>query len=139
MRHDYSSHHRGIDVETVAFVHSRLALTAILYALAMGVWAAWSYFRGQGVNSNYWGALIIGEIVMIGQGVIGVILVLSGHTPSDIIHFLYGVLVALSWPGVYVYTNARATRSEAALYAIVSFFIFGLAVRAIMTGGTLTP
>jgi hypothetical protein len=126
-------------VETLVFVHSRLALTALLYALAMGVWAAWSYFRGQGVNSNYWGALIIGEIVLIGQGAIGVILVLSGHTPADIIHFLYGVLVALSWPGVYVYTHARAGRNEAALYAIVSFFIFGLAVRAIMTGGTVTP
>jgi hypothetical protein len=91
------------------------------------------------LNSNYWGALIIGEIVMLGQGVIGVILVLFGQMPGDVIHFLYGVLVALSWPGVYVYTNARAGRSEAAIYAIVSFFIFGLAVRAIMTGGKLTP
>ena len=126
-------------MQTILFVHSRLALTAILYAVAMGVWAAWSYLRGQGVNSNYWGALVIGEIVMIGQGVIGVILVLSGQMPADVIHFLYGVLVALSWPGVYVYTHARAGRSEAALYAIVSFFIFGLAVRAIMTGGGLTP
>jgi hypothetical protein len=128
-----------MDVQTLVFVHSRVALTAILYAVAMGVWAAWSYFRGQGVNSNYWGALVIGEIVMIGQGILGVILVLSGQMPSDVIHFLYGVLVALSWPGVYVYTNARAGRSEAALYAIVSFFVFGLAVRAIMTGGTLMP
>jgi hypothetical protein len=126
-------------VQTIEFVHSRIALSAILYAVAMGVWAAWSYFRGQGLNSNYWGALIIGEIVMIGQGVIGVILVLSGQMPGDVIHFLYGVLVALSWPGVYVYTNARAGRSEAAIYAIVSFFIFGLALRAIMTGGKLTP
>ena len=126
-------------MQTLVFVHSRLALTAIFYAVAMGVWAAWSYFRGQGVNSNYWGALVIGEIVMIGQGVIGVILVLSGQMPGDVIHFLYGVLVALSWPGVYVYTNARAGRREAALYAMVSFFVFGLAVRALMTGGTLTP
>ena len=126
-------------MESIVFIHNRLALTAIFYTVAMGIWAAWSYFRGQGVNSNYWGALVIGEIVMIGQGVLGVILLVSGRTPGDIIHFLYGVLVALAWPGVYVYTHARAGRSEAALYAIVSFFLFGLAVRAIMTGGTLTP
>ena len=92
-------------MESIVFIHSRLALTAIFYALAMGIWAAWSYFRGQGVNSNYWGALVIGEIVMIGQGVLGVILVVSGRMPGDIIHFLYGVLVALAWPGVYVYTH----------------------------------
>lgn len=124
---------------TLAFIHSRLALTAIMYALALGVWAAWSYFRGQGVNSNYWGALIIGEIILLGQGVIGLLLVLSGARPADVLHFLYGVLVALAWPGVYVYTNARAGRSEAAIYALVSFFMFGLAVRAIMTGGALSP
>ncbi len=128
-----------MDVETIVFIHSRLALTAILFAPAMGVWAAWSYFRGRGVNSNYWGALVIGEILVLAQGVIGVVLVLTGHTPTDVLHFLYGVLVALAWPGVYVYTNARTGRSEAALYALVSFFIFGLAVRAVMTGGTLTP
>jgi uncharacterized membrane protein len=128
-----------VDVQTIVFIHSRLALTAIMYALAMGVWAAWSYFRRQGVNSNYWGALIIGEIMLLGQGVIGLLLVLSGARPADVLHFLYGVLVALAWPGVYVYTNARAGRSEAAIYALVSFFIFGLAVRAIMTSGTLTP
>ena len=139
MQHNHSTHIGSVDVQTLVFVHGRLALTAILYAAAMGAWAAWSYFRGQGVNSNYWGALVIGEIVMIGQGVLGIILVVTGHLPGDIIHFLYGVLVALSWPGVYVYTHARAGRSEAAIYAIISFFIFGLAVRAIMTGSTLTP
>ncbi|MDE3089603.1 MAG: hypothetical protein KGJ80_09530 [Chloroflexota bacterium] len=126
-------------MQTIVLIHSRLAVTAILYALAMGVWAAASYFRGQGVNSNYWGALIIGEIVMLGQGIIGVLLVITGRLPQDPLHFLYGVLVALSWPGVYVYTHARAGRSEAALYALVSFFVFGLAIRAIMTGGTLSP
>jgi hypothetical protein len=126
-------------VQTIVFIHSRLALTAIFYALAMGIWASWSYFRGHGISSNYWGALVIGELVMLTQGVLGIVLVVSGRMPADVIHFLYGVLVALSWPGVYIYTNARAERREAALYALVAFFIFGLAVRAIMTGGTLTP
>ncbi len=139
MRHGNSFYPRSVDVETIVFIHSRLALTAIFYALAMGVWAAWSYFRGHGVSSNYWGALVIGEIVMLGQGIIGIVLVITGHTPADLLHFLYGVLVALAWPGVYVYTNARAGRGEAAIYALVSFFIFGLAIRAVMTGGTLTP
>lgn len=126
-------------MQTIVFIHSRLALTAIFYALAMGIWAAWSYFRGHGISSNYWGALVIGELVMLAQGVLGIVLVVSGRMPADIIHFLYGVLVALSWPGAYIYTNARTGRSEAVIYALVSFFIFGLAIRAVMTGGTLTP
>lgn len=126
-------------MDTIVFIHTRLAITATLFALAMGVWAAWSYFRGHAVSSNYWGALIIGEALMLVQGLVGILLLVGGGRPADVLHFLYGVLVALSWPGVYVYTNARAGRSEAALYALVSFFIFGLSIRAIMTGGTLSP
>lgn len=122
-------------METLTFVHGRIAQTTILFAFIMGAWAAWSYFRKEGVNSSYWGALIIGEILVIGQGVIGLLMVFLGAVPADLIHFLYGVLVALGWPAVYIYTNARATRNEAAIYALVSFFIFGLGIRAIMTGG----
>jgi len=126
-------------VDTIVFIHTRLAITATLFALVMGIWAAWSYFRGHTISPNFWGALIIGEGLMLGQGLVGIVLVVGGERPADVLHFLYGVLVALSWPGVYIYTNARAGRSEAALYALVSLFIFGLSIRAIMTGGPLTP
>jgi heme A synthase len=115
-------------------LHSRLALTAIFFAFAMGAWAAFLFFRGKGVGSSYWGALAIGELLMIAQGVLGILMALTGLRPPDLLHFLYGVLVALAWPGTYVYTNARQGRSEAGIYAIVSFFIFGLAIRALMTG-----
>ncbi len=118
----------------LVLIHNRIAVSAIVFAFIMGAWAAWNYFRGQGVSPSYWGALVIGELLMLVQGVIGILLVLTGARPGDFLHFLYGVLVALSWPAVYVYTNARAGRKEAGLYALVSFFIFGLAIRALMTG-----
>lgn len=118
----------------LVFIHNRVAISAIIFAFLMGVWAAWNYFRRQGVSPSYWGALVIGEILMLVQGALGFLLVLTGARPGDCLHFLYGVLVALSWPALYVYTSARATRKEAGLYALVSFFIFGLAIRALMTG-----
>jgi hypothetical protein len=118
----------------VEFIHSRIALSAVLFAFVLGVWAAWDFVRGRGISPSYRGALLIGEVLMLVQGVLGILLVLTGVLPGDLLHFLYGVLVALSWPAVYIYTNARMGRSEAGLYALVSFFIFGLAIRAIMTG-----
>jgi hypothetical protein len=118
----------------VALIHSRTAISAVLFALALGVWALWSFLRGRGVGSSYWGALIIGELLMLAQGFLGILLVFGGARPADWLHVLYGVLVALSWPGVYVYTRARGDRREAGLYALVSFFVFGLALRAITTG-----
>ncbi len=116
------------------FIHGRIALSAVLFAFAMGAWATWDFVRGHDVSPSYRGALLIGEILMLVQAAIGILLVITGRLPADLLHFLYGVLVALSWPGVYIYTNARMGRSEAGLYALVSFFIFGLAIRAIMTG-----
>jgi hypothetical protein len=90
--------------------------------------------RGRGISPSYWGAVVIGEILMLIQGVLGILLVSAGTMPADLLHFLYGVLVALSLPAAYVYTHARTGRSEAGIYALASFFIFGLAIRAIMTG-----
>ncbi len=118
----------------LGFIHERLAQTVILFAFALGAWAAWNFFRKQGVSASYWGALVIGEGLMLGQGVLGLALVLSGARPADLLHFLYGALVALGLPGVYVYSHGRTTRTENALYALVAFSIFGLALRAVTTG-----
>ena len=120
---------------SLSFIHGRLAQTVILYAFAMGAWSAVNFFRGKGIDSSYWGALVIGEIMLLTQGVLGVIMLILGLRPPDLLHLLYGVLVAFSWPGVYIYTQARQGRAEAGVYAMVSFFMFGLAIRAIMTGG----
>jgi len=121
-------------METITFIHGRIAQSVVLYSLILGVWAAWNYFRKQDVEGSYLGALVIGEILMIGQGILGGIMVIGGTMPGNLVHFLYGFLVALCWPGVYVYTHARVGRAEGAIYAIVSFAIFGLALRAITTG-----
>ena len=118
-------------------LHSRIALSAIFFTFALGAWAAWNYFRGRDISPNFWGALIIGEILMIAQGLIGFVLLITGARPEDILHLLYGILVALTLPGVYIYTGGRTTRHEAGIYAIVAFFTFGLLIRAVMTGGTL--
>lgn len=120
-------------------VHCRFALTTIAYTLALGIWGAVAFLRGSGVGGSYFGSLVIGEIFVILQGVLGVILVITGLWPHDPLHFLYGVVIALSWPGVFAYTHGERTRREMGFYAIASIFIFGLAVRAIMTGAAGAP
>lgn len=120
---------------SLSSIHELLSRSIILFALVMGAWAAVNFFRGKGIDSNYWGAIVIGEILFLAQGVLGIVMLILGLRPADLLHILYGVLVAFAWPGVYIYTQARQGRAESAIYAIVSFFMFGLAIRAIMTGG----
>lgn len=115
-------------------LHCRIALSTLLYAFAMGVWGVINFLLVRQVNSNYFGALVIGEILLLIQAIVGVVLVLSGVFPADALHFLYGATIAIAWPGVYAYTHAETSRREMGIYTIVSFFMFGLAVRAMMTG-----
>ncbi len=121
--------------ETLLNLHTRLSISATIYAFALGAWAAWNFFRAGGVSGNYLGALMVGELLVIAQGIIGGLMLLVGGRPGDPIHLLYGILVALLWPLAYAYTQGRTDRRESGIYALVGFFIFGLAIRAIMTGG----
>ncbi len=121
-------------LEIIAPLHKQFANTALYFALALAVWGAWNYFRGKGVSGNYFGALVVGELLMIAQDVLGVLQFASGPAPRDPVHFLYGLLNIIAWPGVYAYTGGKMERREQGLYAVVSFFLFGVSLRAIMTG-----
>lgn len=120
---------------SLPFLHQGLARSILIFLFIMGTWSAINFFRGKGLDAAFRGALVVGEISFLAQGVLGLIMVILGLHPADWLHLLYGVLVAIAWPGVYIYTQARQERAEAGLYAIISFFMFGLAIRAIMTGG----
>lgn len=116
-------------------LHDRLANTALLFVLIVALWALFNYVRGQGISPSYWGTLIIGEGLLLIQGLIGLAMFLQGARPPRLIHILYGIVVLLVWPGVYTYTQGRATRREALLYGVATLFMFGLLLRAIGTGG----
>ena len=115
-------------------LHCRVALSSLFFAFALGAWGALSFARARGVSGNFVGALVIGEILVLAEGLVGLLLVVTGHWPADALHFLYGVVIAICWPGVYAYTHGETSRREMGIYALVSFFIFGLAIRALMTG-----
>jgi heme A synthase len=117
-------------------VHARLANTLLLYVIVLAVWGLWRYFRRQGVDSNYWGALVILEIVIVAQGMLGAYLwFINALRPErGGIHILYGVISALAIPIVYVYTKGGDQRRDMIVYAAVLLFTIGLVLRAISTG-----
>ena len=117
-------------------IHDRLSITVLLFMLALGLWGIWSSLRGEGVSGSYWGALAVGEILLVAEGVLGMSLFLGGLRPArTAIHILYGVFLALAIPGVFSFTRGRATRQEALIYGLVALFLAGVTVRARITGG----
>jgi hypothetical protein len=121
----------------LAAFHLRLATTVLLYFLALSIWGFIRFFLKRGVDSNYWGALVIGEVVALVQGLIGIILSASGGVPGQPIHILYGVLTALGIPAAFAFTRGRDSRREMLIYGAVLLFMVGIAFRAMDTGAAL--
>ena len=117
-------------------LHSRLANTVFLYVLVMAVWGFWRFFRKLGVDSNYWGALVIAEVLILLQGALGIWLRLSDSIPArGWMHILYGIVGAIGIPAVYFYTKGQDENKDMLVYAAIFLFLIGIVARAVATGG----
>jgi hypothetical protein len=122
-------------MDWLLFMHMRLLVTILLFFGALTLWGLFGYLRGQEISGGYRGALAIGELLMLAQFVIGVLLLLGGRQPSrPTIHILYGIVAIMMLPGTFAYTRGRDSRWEQLIYAAVCLFLCGIALRALETG-----
>ena len=124
-------------MDSLQFLHGLLSRALLLFAVVAGVYGLVEYFRKQVVTPSYWGIIVVGNLAAVGQGIIGVILALSGQQPEQWVHILYGV-VALMWIPIISLTNQLVNnnehnRRETLIVALVSLFEAGIAFRAITT------
>lgn len=123
-------------MDVLILVHNRLSVTTLLFMLALSIWGLFNYARGEGVTGSYWGSLVIAELLVLVEGLLGAALYANGLRPArTTIHILYGIVLALSFPGAFSFTKGRSGRLEALIYAVVAFFLAGVTIRARLTGG----
>jgi hypothetical protein len=118
---------------TLSEIHGRLSNAVLLYAIILGAWGIYGFIRRRGVSEGYWGALAIGELLILAQGLLGGYLWAQGLRPARGAHVLYGVVTALGIPAVYAYTRGREGRAENLAYGSASLLVALLAMRAIVT------
>ncbi len=120
---------------TLAVLHARLLVTILLFFGALSIWGFFSYLRGQSISGSYKGALLIGELLMLAEFALGVLLLLSGAQPYRLsIHILYGIVAIMGLPGAFAYTRGRDDRWELLIYVVVCLFLCGIVLRALTTG-----
>jgi CDP-diglyceride synthetase len=118
-------------------VHGRLAITAILFTAILAIWAFYRFFRRQGLDSSYWGALVIAEILYIAQGILGAYLYLTnaGRPVGGGMHILYGVVAVLCIPTAFAFTRGSDERRTMLVYGAMLLFMVGILFRSMATGG----
>ncbi len=117
----------------VILVHDRLTTVIILYLLICAAWGLFNAARKRPVSDSYRTTLLIAEGLFVLQGVVGLELLGEGKAPSQWVHFLYGFLGVIVLPTVIGYVG-RGKQRESLWLGLTSLFLFGVAVRAMMTG-----
>ncbi len=118
---------------TLTEFHGQLSSAVVLYAVILGVWGVLNFVRRREVSEGYWGALLIGELLILAQGVLGAYMWYQGLRPGRGVHVLYGVVTALGVPAIYAYTRGREGRAENLAYGSMALIVALLAYRAIVT------
>ena len=125
---------------TLSEIHGSLANTLLFYFIALAAWGSWRFLRKEGVSSSYWGSLVIAEVLLALQFIIGAYVWIAGlGRPARSVHLLYGIVALLAIPGMYMYTKGRTDRPEMLMYAVVTLITIGLILRATFTGQVTLP
>ena len=74
-------------------------------------------------------------VAIVVQGVVGLLLALTGHRPAESLHWFYGPAVLLSLPVAWSVSTASDERREAMALFAGSLAVFLFSLRAIGTGG----
>ena len=114
-------------------IHGRLADTALYYFILLSVWGYWRFIRKQGMDPSYWGALVIGEILLLLQAGLGGYMWLVGLRPARWAHYLYGIVGPMALPMVFMYTKGKQERPEMLMYGTTTLITVGLILRAMFT------
>jgi hypothetical protein len=120
---------------TLTMIHASLANTALLFAIIAGIWGIVLRLRHKGIDGNYWGILAVGELLFLGQGLLGAYLWFSGARPGRMgIHILYGVVLIIGLPAYYAITKGRDDENAALAFGVLCLFLAAISLRAAVTG-----
>lgn len=116
-------------------LHSSLMNTILFSMLVLVIWGVFTYARRRPATGTFAAALIIGELLILAEALLGIIILVGGAQPARLgVHLLYGIVALVCLPGAFAYTRGRNSRWEGLIYAGVCLFLAAIAIRARQTG-----
>jgi hypothetical protein len=115
-------------------IHQALARSGTSFFIFLGIWALFLRIRSRPLNSSWYGAMVIGELLAIAQFLIGLFLYWEGlgvNLPRPLIHILYAMVTVITLPSAYGYVSRIDDENiKTLLMAIVCFFQMEMFIRA---------
>jgi hypothetical protein len=116
----------------IALLHAGFGRALVLYLAALALWGILAWRRNRGISPSYRGALLIGWLAALAQGVLGAVLSLA-TPPRDPLHILYGVAILVALPVGFLYARERTPAQQSLVLGLASLFSSGLAIRGLTT------
>jgi heme A synthase len=121
--------------DSLVFLHGFGARVLIVFAVVLGIWGAYHYFRSRQLSGAFRSTYLIMAALVPIQGLLGVTaLFVGGQLDRGILHIVYGVFATLFIPGAYVYARGTDKRREALVLAGASWIVAIAFLRGIATG-----
>ena len=121
--------------DTLVFLHGYGARVLIVFAIFLGLWGAYNYFRSQAVTGGFRSTYLIMAAITPLQGLLGVSALFVGGNPREgILHMVYGAFATLFLPGAYLYARGPDRRREALVLAGASWIVAIAFFRGTATG-----
>ncbi len=110
---------------TITQIHASLAQSATIFMAVLSVWAVLYAIQNKDLDSNWFGAAVIGELLIVAQFVLGLTIYLSGdhNLPRPFLHILYAMVTVISLPAGYGYLS-RMMENRALTIALATITIF---------------
>lgn len=122
-------------MSTLAFLHRYGATVLLIYAVLLGLWGTYQYFRTQKLSGGFRSSYLIMAGLTPLQGLLGLGALIGGGSPREgLLHMVYGIFAVIFLPGAYLYARGGTDRREALILAGAAWIVAIAYFRGISTG-----
>jgi hypothetical protein len=116
------------------FLHRFGATALVVFAVVLGIWGAYGYFRHAKVSGGFRSSYLMMAGLTALQGLVGLGLFVVGHRPHTLLHLVYGIFAVLFLPGAYLWAHGGSKRREAIILAAAAWIVAVAYFRGMATG-----
>lgn len=115
---------------TIVEIHRLLANSIWMFYLALALWGLFRAIRREPVDGSYLGALVVIQVLVLVQGLLGGVLLAGGSRPGrPELHLLYGIFSVVFIPGLFAYLRGDDSNRAMWVYALATLFMVGVSLR----------